>query len=141
LNVTAEQSQDIPLFDRALFQLGTYTEQGSQRRIYFDNLVGWLQLEIERDETGEPVSATRGGQPISTSNAVRIENQLRRARFSWDLNDHVFRALGLDSINKSDLSKAVTERAEAMIEAGEVDESTELPRLAQDEAAEATSTE
>lgn len=125
--MTSEQTQEIPLFDRALFQLGTFTVQGSQRRIYFDDLVGWLQVEIERDDSGKPVSATRGGQPIALSNAVRIENQVRRARFSWDLNERVFRGLGLDSINKSDLTKAVTERAEAIIEAGEVDESSELP--------------
>lgn len=112
-------------FDQAIFQLGTYVEQGTQKRIYFDNLTEWIQLEIERDESGKPVSATRAGQPISLSNAIRIENQLRRARFSWDVEARVFRGLGLDSINKGDLEKAVTARVEEMLAAGDLDAGAE----------------
>jgi hypothetical protein len=128
--VTVETVSTEILFDQAVLSLGTYAEQGTQKRVFFDDLMGWLQLEIERDESGKVLSATRAGQPISTSNAIRIENQLKRASFFWDVQDRVFRGRGLDSINKADLSDAVSARVEEMIAAGEVDASIEIPWLA-----------
>ena len=119
--MTAEAPGAEHQLDQAISVLGTEAMQGSQRRIYFDDLAGWLKLDIERDEAGQIVSATRDGSPIPTKTAVRIENQLKRARLFYDPEERVFRGLGLDSINKGDLSRAITARAEEIVASGELE--------------------
>lgn len=111
--ISAEQQ-----LDDAIAQLGTYQERAGQRRIYFDDLVGWLQLEIEYDEDGKVVSATRAGQSITPRAAIRSKNQLTHARLYYDLDERVFRGSGLDSIHRGDLAKAITAHAEQMLAEG-----------------------
>lgn len=116
--MTAETLSAEQQLDQAISELGTLEIRGSQRRIYFNDLMGWLQLEIERDDTGKVLSTTRAGQPIPEKTAIRTENQLKRARLYYDLDERVFRGHGLDSINRGDLATAVTARAEQMVAEG-----------------------
>lgn len=108
--VTPEQ-----LLDAAIASLGTLEVRAEQERIYFDDLAGWLRFEFERDERGKVVSATRDGKPADVSYAIRIDNQLKRARLYYDLEARTFRGQGLDSINRGDLAKAITARAEEIV--------------------------
>jgi hypothetical protein len=109
---SAEEQQ----LDRAIMKLGTPVERTGQTWIQFDNLAEWLGLEIERDENGAIVSASQSGQTLDPSRAKLIENQLKHAKFFYDLSERTFRGQGLDSIRKGDLAKAVTERAKLMID-------------------------
>jgi hypothetical protein len=113
--VTAESPTVEQQLDQIISDFGTLEVRASQRRIYFDNLDRWLELDIERDESGNIVSATRAGKSISPAIAIRTENQLKHARLYYDLDERVFRGQGLDSINKADLAVAITRRAEEIL--------------------------
>lgn len=113
--MTAETLNAEQQLDQAISELGTLEVKGSQRWIYFSDLMDWLQLEIERDENGNVLSATLGGEDVVAKRAIMIENQIKRARLYYDLDDRVFRGQGLDSTNREALSKAVIDRAEQML--------------------------
>ena len=115
--ISAEQQ-----LDDVITQLGTYQERAGQRRVYFDDLLGWLQLELEYDEAGKVIAATRSGQSIAPRIAIRTKNQLIHARLYYDLDERVFRGSGLDSINRGDLGKAITAHAEKMLAEGSAEE-------------------
>ena len=115
LKMTAEIPTVEQQLDQIISDMGTLEVRGSQRRIYFDNLEGWLELDIERDDSGNIVSATRSGTLIIPSVAILTENQLKHARLYYDLDERVFRGQGLNSINKSDLAAAITRRAKEIL--------------------------
>lgn len=118
--------------DNAIAQLGTYQERAGQRRIYFDDLVGWLQLELEYDEDGQVIAATRSGQSITPRAAIRSKNQLTHARLYYDLDERVFRGSGLDSIHREDLAKAIIAHAERMLAEGDADDTQNVEDTEQD---------
>lgn len=119
--MTSDTVTTEEMLDQAIAELGTLEIVAGHRRIYFDDLMGWLRMEFERDESGKIVSATRGGEPVTTAYAIRIENQIKRARLYYDLDERVFRGQGLDSINRGDLSQAITARAEEMLAESDVE--------------------
>jgi hypothetical protein len=113
--MTAETSTVEQQIDQIISEMGTLELRGGQRRIYFNDLEGWLELEVQRDDSGAIVSATRSGKPVTPAVAIRTENQLKHAKLYYDLDERVFRGQGLDSINKGDLSAAITRRAEEVL--------------------------
>jgi len=123
--MTAETSTVEQQIDQIISDMGTLELRGGQRRIYFDNLEAWLDLDVQRDDSGAIVSATRSGKPITPAIAIRTENQLKHAKLYYDLDERVFRGQGLDSINRGDLAAAINRRAEEILaeQLGETSES------------------
>ena len=74
-----------PLIIHSESAQGTLEMHSSQRRIYFSDLTGWLQLETERDESGKVLSATRAGQltPRRPPSASKTSSSARGSTTIW----------------------------------------------------------
>lgn len=71
---------------------------GEKHRIYFNNKIDFLNLEINRYGTGSVSSARMDGEKISNRSACRILDSLSQLSIYWDVNENCMRHYGSDAL-------------------------------------------
>lgn len=79
----------------ALVALGKEWAKEGRRRIYFDPLVGWYGLRIERGLQGNVVAIRFRGQPVSEIEAGNYIRRFQSSKLYFDYADSSFYGTGL----------------------------------------------
>ena len=75
-----------------LMTIGNLWEKNGMKRIYFNNLLDLIGLEITRYGTGKISSARLNGQEISNSQAAKILDRMALGKLWYDCNSGEFRS-------------------------------------------------
>jgi len=105
------------IYLKALKQFGAEWQKGSMHRVYFNDLAGWMGLEVELYNSGNIAHAWDNGAEISNAAARRWMARLADAKVWYDLASDKFAGKNIDN---SDL-RVIIANIKAAVE-GRIDE-------------------